>query len=548
MLTYTPNPKPRRKDRPWLLFITALIWISGVTFFHEPWEPYEPYIVAVVKSIIDSNSWLVPYISHGVPYLDLQPFYFWLFALIIKIFHFSNIANAIRLINALIIFGFIAMMGRIGSGLSAFKNGRSVVMILISSIGFINNAYQLTPNMVVLLGFALYFYALQQSAFKPGISAWILSVGLIFISLNFTCGFLLIALVILIILPLISRQWRNLNYFITIIGGILFFTLIFASYAWQLNKIDHNFYLEWKNKYIAFTLLSSNAYLGNLVFFLQTILWYLIPSWILVGWTFYKRGRFIFKDKILQLSCLFLILLFVNAILRVNHDESVIFPLLIPMILLASVEIDSIRINTVSLLNWFCIFTFGSMGTFIAILYIALNFGQPHDLLSTAQFYAPNYVFQFNGWQLALAILITIIWLFMITRKHIRGREMISNWASGTTFVLVMFISLCLPWFNSLLSFKDLVMSSINYIQPSPHGCVATLEKNRLQDALWYYYADMRLTFNPDIKTSQCNHALLTVPNDTGVNIPGWHVIWSAKRPVDAKRYVLIEKTRREPK
>jgi hypothetical protein len=47
MLTYTPNPKPRRKDRPWLLIIMVLIWIGGATFFHEPWEPYEPFVVAV---------------------------------------------------------------------------------------------------------------------------------------------------------------------------------------------------------------------------------------------------------------------------------------------------------------------------------------------------------------------------------------------------------------------------------------------------------------------------------------------------------------------
>ena len=158
MLTYTPNPKPKRKDRPWLLFLMALIWISGSCFFHDPWEPYEPYVVAIVKSIIETNSWLVPYLSSpSVPYLELQPFYFWIFAVIIKIFNFSNIANAVRLLNALIILVFIMLMGRIGSGLSAFKNGRTVVMILISMVGFINNAYQLSPHLIVLALLRLLF-------------------------------------------------------------------------------------------------------------------------------------------------------------------------------------------------------------------------------------------------------------------------------------------------------------------------------------------------------------------------------------------------------
>ena len=140
MLTYSPvAAKPKRKDRPWLLFVMVLIWIGGATFFHSPWEPYEPYVVAIVKSIVKTNSWLVPYISPGTPYLELQPFYFWLYALVIKLFNFTDVANAIRLMNTGIILLILFILGKIGSGLSAFKNGRSVVMIMISTIGFINN-------------------------------------------------------------------------------------------------------------------------------------------------------------------------------------------------------------------------------------------------------------------------------------------------------------------------------------------------------------------------------------------------------------------------
>ena len=76
MLTYNSTPKVNRKDPPWLLFILALIWVLGTAFFHSPWEPYEPFVFAVVKGIMHSNSWLVPYVS-SAPYLEIQPFYFW---------------------------------------------------------------------------------------------------------------------------------------------------------------------------------------------------------------------------------------------------------------------------------------------------------------------------------------------------------------------------------------------------------------------------------------------------------------------------------------
>ncbi len=541
MLTYSSNPKPLRKDRPWLLFLMAIIWIGGATFFHAPWEPFEPYVVAIVKSIIASNSWLVPYISSNAPYLELQPFYFWLFALIIKIFGFTDIANAVRLINALLIFFFIALVGKIGSNQPAFKNGRSVVMILISSVGFINNAYQLSPNIVVLLGFALYIYSLQNLFLRPGISAWTLSISLIFISINFTGEFICIALFILFLLPIVSRRWRKQEYMICVLSSLVLFSAIFFSYIWQLNSVNHDFFIEWKNRYLPFISLDYKNYLSNAYFYLHTFVWYLVPSWFLCAWTIYKRKKTLLKDSVLQISVLLVSLIIVLAIINVKQDESVIFPIIIPFVLIGAVEIDSIKIAIVALLNWFCLFTFGLAGIALAVLYIALNIGHPEELFEKAHYYAPNYTYQFNVWQLALAVLMSLIWVFMITRKHIRGREMVTNWASGTTFVLIMFISLCLPWFNAVLSFQGLVGESIPFIK-SANQCVATNQANRIQNAIWYYYADVSLVPEVNFTQGKCNQALVTVEDNHEVNIPHWKVIWSGKRPVDFRRYVLLER------
>ncbi len=182
MLTYNPNIKPKRKDRPWLLVILVLIWVLGTVFFHSPWEPYEPIVFAVVKGIINNNSWFIPIVS-GTPYLDIQPFYFWLYAIPIKILDIHNIeymANTIRIINTAIIMSIIMLSARIGSKLSAHKNGRSVVMILISCVGFINNSYLLSPNILILFGFCLYIYALYLQTKLPGLASGLLCLGYIF--------------------------------------------------------------------------------------------------------------------------------------------------------------------------------------------------------------------------------------------------------------------------------------------------------------------------------------------------------------------------------
>lgn len=540
MLTYTPNPKPKRKDLPWLLFITALIWIAGSCFFHDPWEPYEPYVVAVVKSILATNSWLVPYISPNVPYLDLQPFYFWIFALIIKIFHFNNVVNAIRLINSIIIFCIIALMGRVGSRLSAFRNGRTVVMILISTVGFVNNAYQLSPHLIVILGFVLYVLALQKLHDTPGSAAAILFIALTCISLHFTGQYIFIALAVLFILPLCDKHWRTSEYLTTTVSGVLLFLFVFILYAWQLYRVDAAFFMLWKLKYINFFMI-NDVWL-SIKSYSVMLVWYLIPGWFLIAWTIYRRGRKILKDPILSCNLLLIVLFILIAIFSGHSDESDIFPIIVPVVLLASIEVDSIRITIVSLFNWFSIIVFGFAGTTIALLYFALSLGVPQQLFLRAKFFAPTYHFQFNFWQVLLASIIAIIWLFMVTRKHIRGREMITNWASGSTFVLVMFISLCIPWFNSVLSFSNLVNASKPYLKYDANNCIATTNGIQIQDALWYYYADVRLIPEENFANSNCKQAIITMVNGNKPDVVGWRTVWSGKRAVDFRSYYLLEK------
>ena len=87
-----------------------------------------------------------------------------------------------------------------------------------------------------------------------------------------------------------------------------------------------------------------------------------------------------------------------------------------------------------------------------------------------------------------------------------------------------------------------MVESSRNYLKNNATSCVATNGSNKLQNAIWYYYADINLKPEADFATGECRQALIGVERNMTVNYPGWHVAWSAKRPVDSKRYVLLER------
>jgi 4-amino-4-deoxy-L-arabinose transferase-like glycosyltransferase len=541
MLTYNPIKKPKRKDRPWLLFVMRLIWVLGTAFFHSPWEPYETFVLSVVKGILSNHSWLVPYVSN-LPYLEIQPFYFWIYSAFLKLFNITDIysiANSIRIINTLIIFAIVILAAQIGSNLSAFKNGRTVVLILISSLGFINNAYQLSPAILIFLGFCLYIYALQLHHKLPGISGWLLFLGLLLISINFTCEFIIIALVLLMILPIIDKYWRTNDYLLTVIIGIAMFGVIFSLYCYQLHTVNSDFFIQWRERYG--TLYNPHGYnfwhqLLDVVGFLG---WYIVPGWFLVIWSVYKRRMGLFKDKIIQVNIVLAILIFLFSLLGGRTIESVVFPILLPVVFIASLEIDSVRISIVSLLNWFSICIFGVIGLAIWLIYIGFNFDYPPQLISYILKFSQDYHYKFNIWQLSLAILMTFIWLFMITRRHIRGRELVTNWASSTTYVIILFLSLCLPCFDAILSFKPIVFNSLPFIDRK--ACIVTNSEYSTQAALWYYYADLNLIPSfVSLNFSVCNQAVVATDDINKIDLSQWKIIWQGKRPIDKKIYYVM--------
>lgn len=544
MLTYNKFRPPVRKDKPWILMVLAMLWILGTAFYHSPWEPFEPYVVAAIKGIIINKSWFIPYISNE-PYLEIQPFYFWFFAIFIKIFNITNIyliANGIRIINTIIITSVILLVAKIGTNISVYKNGRTCALLLISSIGFIDNSYQLTPHLLIILGCCLLILSLDLYETLPGLSGWILFFGLLLISINFNCSFIIIALITIMLLPVCSKNFANNKYLVTTSIAIILFTIIFSLYCYSFYIINNNFFSLWKIKYSQIFINDSRNRLTYFIEMIKYLNWYTIPLSIPVIWTLYKRKANILKDKIATVCTMLIIIIFLYSLITKASIENTLFLIFLPMTFLASLEIDSIKITIASLINWFSIFLFGTLGVFLWLIYILINLNSKNYLIHEFYRYSQNYQYHFNILQLIMAIFITIIWMFMITRKHIYGREMISNFASGVTFLLFLSTSLYLPWFDSVLTFKPIISNSKTFFNDN-NKCITTNGYNTTQGALFYYYEDINLipSFNDNIDYSICPYAIVATENKNSLNLNKWVILYQQKRPIDTKVYYVLK-------
>lgn len=543
MLTYQAKSKVLVKDRPWALFLMLLVWLLSTCFYHNPWEPYEPYVASVVKAILVDNTLITPYISYPTPYLEINSLYFVIYALIVKffqIFHVGNIMNVVRIVNVIFISLTVYFMGLVSRGLLSHKTSRSVIMILISTFGFIFTSYQVSPHIIVLLGFTMLFYAFKKANDLPGKAAIIMAIGLILVSTHFNAEYTLVALLMSILIPLFKPHFRSMGFLLTNLIAYTIFILIVGSYLFQIYHTNHDFFWLWQNKYLHFFSFDFLEFPARASKYLLTAFWFLTPASVLVLWTLYKQKRAIFNNDVLMISVICAALIFCIALMDKSQNINTIFPLVIPIGLLAVAEIDSIPIEKVDLFNFFSIVLFGFICVLIIMFYIFIVIMPSSNLVHYLNNLNPNYHFKFSVFRMLVALSMFSVWIFMITRKGVRGREMVSNWAAGTTCCLSMFFALCLPWLDSALSFENMVKTSMHYINPK--YCIATNQVNRIQSALWYYYADVHLLSSDDIMNSGCKQALIVSYSYDDVLLPGWNIMWQYQKPLDIKRYILLRR------
>jgi hypothetical protein len=156
-------------------------------------------------------------------------------------------------------------------------------------------------------------------------------------------------------------------------------------------------------------------------------------------------------------------------------------------------------------------------------------------------FYTDGYQLETSYWRLLLALALMLLWCVVLMRKGLYGRYMLTNWVVGITCSLVTFIALYLPALDHAVSFRKIVDSSMPYLSNSiKYDCVLTNESNKLQNALWYYYADLILVPTNDYKHANRCQTLLLWSADS--HPQGWNLVWTAKRVIDKKSFLIFYK------
>ncbi|VEJ20426.1 ArnT family glycosyltransferase [Neisseria animaloris] len=548
MLTYTP-PETRTvaptHEKPWLLLLLAFAWLWPGIFSRDLWHPAEPMVFTSIEALANQGSVWLPTVFEQ-PYFKVSPVYLWvavLFQKLLSPWAADAYASARFASVAFTAIG-LTCCGMAGFRFLGRHQGRSVVLILIGCVGLITMAHFLgsMPVVFAALGMCLYGFSLAPS--RVIMASLLLGCGWVLLSLS--AGFLLPAALILMSLGLLfNHHWRSKRCYITLIGAFAVALPLLPVYPFALYKTNPEAFELWLQYHVfgEFGGTASFQTAFSLGYYLKNLLWFALPAWPLAIWTTSRTKLTEHRWGILALAWLGAVGILLS-ITPLQFQDNLIW-LMPPLALIGAVQLDGLRRGPAAFFNWFGIMTFGLFAIFLWIGFFAMNYGWPAKLAERSLYFSPYYTPKISTVPMLVAISFTPVWLWAITRKHIRGRQAVTNWAAGVTLVWALMMTLFLPWLDAAKSHAPVVSQMEAALSPAlkqslsnGQNCIS-IDKNATTARIaWTQYSSLKLS----VDDSACRYRLVQQPKDSAAP-QGWLLLWQGARPRNkVEGFALLEK------
>jgi hypothetical protein len=281
---------------------------------------------------------------------------------------------------------------------------------------------------------------------------------------------------------------------------------------------------------------------------LKNLLWFAWPALPLVLWTLWIRGRGFnggLADPGLQAPAVLSVVILAGIVAMADPSLINMLPLLVPLAVLASLEVDTLKRGFSGALDWFGILTFGLLGTLVWLVWIdaRLNGMSPqvaqlfHD---TEAGYRPS----FKLWAMLVAVFLTLLWIALVRPARKSNRRALLNWAAGVVLLWGLYSTIWLPYLDSRRSYRSVALAMLPHLPTT--GCVAARNLGDPQRALLSYFAGLAPVRDGTPAASDCPMLLVQYTRQAPEDIAGWNRVWTgARRGDDTESFALYT---REPK
>lgn len=534
------DPHPVTPAKALLLGALILIWVVTGLVGHDPWKPDEATGFGLIYSMLQSGNWLVPVLA-GESYMDKPPLFYWTAALSAKLFSpLLPLHDGARLASGAYVALTLLFTGLAGRKLYGENRGWAAAIILMGCVGMLVRAHQMIPDLALLAGCAMmmlgYTFS-QERAVRAGVLIGT-GMGIGFMSKGFIAPVLFILIAVL--LPALFRNWRTRNYFSSL--GIAILCALPWLTVWPLLLYLHSPQLftdwVWTHNIGHWLDYAKSGPTRESLYYLKNLPWIAWPALPLAAWTVWQSRRRLAQRDDLHLPLVAFGVMFITLSLVPHIKEVFALPMLLPITLLATASLSSLKRGAANALDWFGLMTF-------ALFAIAMWWGWAGLLLDNhakitllLKDYQPGFEPDFHATPFAIAIVATVLWLVLAWRVGRSMRRAVVNWAAGITLVWILAMTLWLPWLDSGKSYRGMV-ASLKQSMPEQYQCIGRDNLGEGQRAMLHYFGNIITRHDPDdrcdLRLIQGDKLSRPLPDEAR-----WEKVWEGSRLGDKNEHYRL--------
>ena len=526
--------------KAWLLALLCFTWLATGLIGHDPWKPDEASAFGIVYHILQSGDWLVPTLA-GETFLDKPPFFYMMSAAFAKLFApVLPLHDGARLASGFFVGLALIFTGLAGRELFGKDKGWAAAIILIGCLGMLINAHLMSTDLGLLAGIAMMLHGYALSSRRPLLAGLILGTGL---GIGFmTKGFIAPTIFLSTSALLFAfSAWRTRAYAITL-GVALLCALPWLS-IWPvlLYQRSPDLFMEWawKNNIGHWIGFAKETNYSSFTFYFKMLPWFAWPALPIAVWQVWDKRKKILQQRDGQLLLISFTAMLAALSLIPYSEEVFALPMLLPIVLLATMALPGLRRGASNALDRFGNITFG----FIALLlwwgWEGLIVGNNTWISRKLREYQTDFLPSFDTVSFTIALAVTIIWLLLVWRVGRSIRRSVINWAAGMTLIWVLLMTLWLPWLDFNKSYRTMV-TSLSAALPEKHDCIASRYLGDAQKSMLHYFGNILTMPGGELKCG----LLLTQGNlsRSDQRQGNWKIVWTGgRRGQTSDRYYLYQ-------